>query len=89
MVNKEEILTNITLARSRKQKKRIDELESTTLGSLEGRISTLETKVQSLENMLANYEGHTHSYIDTTINDTTDGTGVETNTTKTTGGISQ
>lgn len=45
-------------------------------------ISTLQSDYAAL---LANYNAHTHNYIDATIADTADGTGTLTETTKTTG----
>lgn len=50
-------------------------------------IIDLQTRLTKLENRLVNYENHTHNYIDTTINDTTDGSGTKTNTTKITSGV--
>ncbi len=52
---------------------------------LEATIMSLQSKVNSLETRLANYEIHTHNYTDDTINDTSDGSGVLTSTSKTTG----
>jgi len=55
---------------------------------LDNTILTLQTRLTTLENRLANYENHTHSYVDDTINDTSDGSGTTTSTTKTTGIVS-
>ena len=48
-------------------------------------ITNLQTRLTVLENRLSDYENHTHNYIDSTINDTSDGSGTEKDTTKTTG----
>jgi len=61
--------------------------QETLDGSIEDRVYDLETKVSNLETRLANYETHKHDYTDATINDTSDGTGTESTTTKTTTGV--
>ena len=50
-------------------------------------IADLQARLTNLENRLANYETHTHDYIDSTINDTDDGSGTQTDITKTTSGV--
>jgi len=50
-------------------------------------IADLQTRLTALENRLSNYENHTHSYTDDTINDTADGSGTITTTTKSTGAV--
>jgi len=62
--------------------------------ALQGRVSTnesnitaLQTAVSDLQALLADYANHTHSYIDTTIADTADGSGIATDTSKTTDGV--
>jgi len=62
--------------------------------ALQGRVSTaesdviaLQTAVADLQVLLANYTTHTHSYVDTAISDTADGSGVATDTSKTTGSV--
>lgn len=49
------------------------------------KINDLLSRLSALEERLSNYENHTHSYIDDTIEDTEDGSGAKVSTTKSTG----
>lgn len=53
----------------------------TDLAAAQSAIAQLQNNYTTL---LSDYNAHTHSYIDATINDTADGTGTLTETTKTT-----
>lgn len=50
-------------------------------------IDDYESRIAALETLLTNYTSHTHDYDDGTINDTDDGTGTQTDTTRTTTGV--
>ncbi len=55
--------------------------------TLQTETDSLNNRLTNLENRLADYETHKHNYIDSTINDTDDGSGTQTDTTKTTGEV--
>lgn len=57
------------------------------LTGLQAIIDDYESRIATLETLLTNYTSHTHDYDDGTINDTDDGTGTQTDTTRTTTGV--
>lgn len=77
----------------------LDSLTSTYITNLENTIALLETKLANLSSVFGvsfdaagavtseTYSTHTHDFVDTTIADTADGTGVSTDTTKITQGV--
>ena len=77
-----------------------DTLNQVTINQIKTDVALLIQKVSALATMLSSsfdgagniltdgYAIHTHGYIDTTISDTADGSGVSTDTSKTTAGVS-
>lgn len=59
----------------------------TAVNTLNTLLTNINNSLTELEGRMQNYENHTHNYQDATINDTSDGSGTESTTTKTTGGV--
>lgn len=86
--NKINKLGTVGFAKTIELQRLIDELNNTTVGTLSNDVSTLQTQVSTLIGQMNTLLNHTHTYTDTTISDTADGSGTASSTTKTTGGIS-
>jgi uncharacterized protein YlxW (UPF0749 family) len=65
----------------------INKLNNTTVGTLNNQIEALQNDVTTLKQQVTALQNHRHSYTDTTINDTADGSGIATEENKTTGEI--
>lgn len=110
---KKDKLGLLAYKRAKKLDKLIEELQNTTIGSLNEDVNAntqsinsinqtiqiIQTKLQSIAELFSitfnpdgtiaseNYTNHTHSYTDSTISDTEDGTGTQTDNTKQTTNI--
>lgn len=110
---KKDKLGLLAYKRAKRLDKLIEELQNTTIGSLNEDINAntqsidninqslqiIQAKIQSIADLFSitfnpngtianeNYTNHTHSYIDSTVSDTEDGTGTQTDTTKQTTNI--
>ncbi len=63
----------------------LDAITASFTSALKTAYDGYEARIADLELRLAGYETHTHSYLDGTIADTGDGTGTQTDTSRSTG----
>lgn len=78
-------LEGISVALLNKIKVELKRLQESDISTLVNKVETLENEVETLKNQVSDLSSHTHSYEDTTIADTSDGSGAETVSNKTTG----
>lgn len=72
----------MALSQARKLKELMNALENTTVGALASQVATLQNQVTALQ---ASHASHTHTYVNSFMTDTADGSGVLTQETKNTG----
>ena len=86
--NKKDKLGTVGFAKTIELQNLINTLNNTTVGNLNAEITALKNRCTLLESQVLALQSHTHTYEDTTIADTADGSGAASSTTKTTGGVS-
>lgn len=84
---KDAVIANTNLAHGHTNKSILDATTASYTIAIDLHVADLESRLAALELALANYTIHTHSYNDRTISDTADGTGITTDTPRSTGGV--